>query len=103
MISTSPLMNEASWVNTDGDGVKLVAPSETVPEALASRKGSLKWKVSMMFPKWKCSLPTVRERGPVAVQVMLTETGNVLPDPSSKTEMVALRLAEVRLLLTWKM
>ena len=52
---------------------------------------------------WKWEVLDSIERGPVAVQVWLTDTlNNGLPDTASKTGMVALKLAELRFLLTWK-
>ena len=104
-MTTEPLLTDAIRIKVDaGDGVKLVVPLETVPEALPDRLVISKLVLTISeLPIWKCPLSIERRRGLAPLQVTLTETGNVLPDTLSDTEMVALRVAENRLELTCKL
>ena len=103
VIATSTSLADMVWAKTDGDGVKLVVPSEMVPEATASRKSALKWPFSVKPFVWKWKVEFSCPMGLVDAQAMLTETLNVVPDTESKTGMVAaIKLAEVSFLSIWK-
>src|SRR5258706_8638284 len=103
LIATSTSLADMVWAKTDGDGVKLVVPSETVPEALASRKSALKWPFSVKAFVWKWKLEISCLMALVDVQATLTETLNVLPETKSVTEMVVFKLAERSFLSIWKL
>src|SRR6266702_8786780 len=103
VINTSTSLADMVWAKTDGDGVKLVVPSETVPEALASRKSALKWPFSVKPFVWKWKLEISCAMALVDVQVRFTDTSNVLPDTKSVTEMVVFKLAETSFFPTWKL
>src|SRR6266487_473261 len=94
VINTSTALADIVWANTEGDGVKLVVPSETVPEALASRKSALKWPFSVKPFVWKWKVEFSCPMALVDVQATLTDTLNVLLVKKSVTKMFALKLAE---------